>query len=99
MTTNLAFQNIQQEANEALVNINLIEEFMNISEEELKIILSLKEEFSDMKFFNYGALVYIQEEEDINSFPHVSELLENYEKVFSTNCYLGVLVLRQTKCK
>ena len=43
MTTNLAFPNIQQEANEALVNINLIEEFMNISEEELKIILSLKE--------------------------------------------------------
>jgi hypothetical protein len=99
MTSNIAFPNIQQEANEALVNINLIEEFMNISEDELKIILSLKEEFSDMKFFNYGALVYIQEEEDINSFPHVSELLENYEKVFSTNCYLGVLVLRQTKCK
>lgn len=95
--TNLPSQNVQQE--EAVVNINLIEEFMNISEDELKIIMSFKDEFTDMKFFNYGVLIYVQEEDDISSFPHVSELLENYEKVFSTNCYLGVFVLRQTKCK
>ncbi len=95
--TNLPSQNVQQE--EAVVNINLIEEFMNISEDELKIIMSFKDEFTDMKFFNYGVLIYVQEEDDLSSFPHVSELLENYEKVFSTNCYLGVFVLRQTKCK
>ena len=95
--TNLPSQNVQQE--EAVVNINLIEEFMYISEDELKIVMSFKDEFTEMKFFNYGVLIYVQEEDDLSSFPHVSEFLENYEKVFSTNCYLGVLVLRQTKCK
>ena len=80
-------------------NINLIEEFMNISEEELKMISSIKDEFTEYKFFNYGALIYIQRNDDEIIFPHVSELLENYEKVFSTTCYLGFFVLRQTKCK
>lgn len=79
-------------------NVNLIEEFMNITDEENKIINSIKEEFSDFKYYNYGALIYIQTEEDITKYPHTSELLENYEKIFSQNCYLGNLVLRQTKC-
>jgi hypothetical protein len=80
------------------ININLIEEFMNISEDENKIINLLKEEFNDFKFFNYGALVYLQDaDEDLNNFPHISELLENYEKIFSATCYRGYLVLRQTK--
>ncbi len=79
--------------------INLIEEFMNTNEEENKLINSVKDEFIDMKFFNYGAMIYLQIEDDINTFPHISELLENYEKIFSVNCYTGYLVLRLTKCK
>ena len=86
--------------NDGIANVNLIEEFMNISEEESKIISCFRDEFPDLKFFNYGALVYLQEDEDdINTFPHVSDLLENYEKVFSVNCFLGNFVLRVTKCK
>lgn len=90
--------------NENLVSINLIEEFMNISEEEVKLISYLKDEFSDLKFFNYGALVYMQEDFDNSnnnqnlSFPHISELLQNYEKVFSANFFLGNFILRLTKC-
>jgi len=92
---------VAETANENLVSINLIEEFMNNSEDEFKIISTLKEEFSDMNFFNYGALVYLQldnDKNDIQSFPHISELLENYEKVFSANYYLGYFILRLTKC-
>lgn len=86
----------QQEDNQS---VNLIEEFMNLSDEENNIINSLRGEFSDLKFFNYGALVYLQKEDDNDGypFPHISELLENYEKIFSVDCYLGYLVLRQTK--
>ncbi len=87
-----------QDANDGF-SINLIEEFMNTSEEENKIISHVKEEFSDLKFFNYGALIYLQISDDISSFPHVSELLENYEKIFSVNCFTGYFVLRLTKCK
>jgi hypothetical protein len=93
------------EENENLVSINLIEEFMNISDDESKIISALKDEFYDLKFFNYGALVYIQEDYEISNnnpnlnFPHISELLENYEKVFSANYFWGTFVLRLTKCK
>jgi hypothetical protein len=93
---------------------NLIEEFFNISEEDQKLINFLKEEFQSYKFFSYGSIVYIQkededeemkEEESINfnnnensEFPHVTELLENYEKIYSKACYLNHLVLRLTKC-
>ena len=81
-------------------NINLIEEFMNLSEEENKLNNTLQEEFKDFKTFNYGALTYIQtNDEDISNYPHVSELLENYEKVFSANCFKGYFVLKMTKCK
>ncbi len=97
--------NQQVEENENLVSINLIEEFMNITDDESKIISGLKEEFSDLKFFNYGALVYLQEDYDITNnnnpnlnFPHISELLQNYEKVFSANYFWGTFVLRLTKC-
>jgi hypothetical protein len=81
-------------------NINLIEEFMNLSEEENKLINLLLEEFKDHKCFNYGALVYMQNlDDDLSNFPHVSELLENYEKVFSTDCFKGFFVIKLTKCK
>ena len=100
MTTNQLTQE-----NENLVSINLIEEFMNVSEDEIKIISCLKDEFSELKFFNYGALIYMQEEFDVSdnnqniSFPHISELLQNYEKVYSTNYFLGNFIIRLTKCK
>src|SRR5690242_4322865 len=78
-------------------NINLIEEFFNSTEDELKLINLVKEEFKDFKFFNYGSLIYFQNEEDVNTFPHISELLENYEKIYSETCYRNHLILRLTK--
>jgi len=104
MTTNITSNSKETAINPMLIDqnndgsINLIEEFMNTSEEENKLINIFKDEFKDMKFFNYGALIYIQTNDDIETFPHVSELLENYEKIFSVNCFTGYLVLRLTKC-
>jgi hypothetical protein len=80
------------------LNINLIEEFFNSTEEEMKLINYIREEFKDFKFFNYGSLVYFQNDEDVNSFPHISDLLENYEKIYSESCYRNHLILRLTKC-
>ena len=82
-------------------NINLIEEFFYIYDEDNKLINILKEEFSDLKFFNYGSIIYFQKEteEETSYFPHVSELLENYEKIYSQTCYKDHLILRLTKCK
>jgi hypothetical protein len=77
----------------------LIEEFFNLSDEETKIVNYVRDEFDDLKFFNYGCLIYMQNENDLNSFPHISELLENYEKTFAEVCYTGHLVIRMTKCK
>jgi len=80
-------------------NINLIEEFMNLSEDENKLINCFQEEFKDFKILNYGALIYLQTyDEDISNYPHISELLENYEKIFSANCFKGYFVLKMTKC-
>lgn len=79
---------------------NLIEEFFFIYDEDNKLINLLKDEFSDLKFFNYGSIVYLQKENEGESadFPHVSELLENYEKIYSKTCFKGNLILRLTKC-
>ena len=80
--------------------VNLIKEFLNLSEEDVKLVNFLKEEFStNYKFFSYGSIVYIQKEDEnlindlpnqdvdndttISEFPHVTELLENYEKIYS----------------
>ena len=56
-----------------------------------------------MKIFNYGALIYMQEDEKIendkSNFPHISEFFENYEKIYSKQCFTDYLVFRQTKCK
>lgn len=93
--TSITQPNLNQNVN---MPSNLIEEFFNISEEENKIINSIKDEFTDMNYFNYGSIVYLQNDEDINSFPHTSELLENYEKIFSQTCYKDNLILRLTKC-
>jgi hypothetical protein len=80
---------------------NLIDEFFFIYDEDNKLIDLLKDEFSDLKFFNYGSIVYFQMETegDQGGFPHVSELLENYEKIYSKTCYKGNLIMRLTKCK
>jgi hypothetical protein len=80
-------------------NINLIEEFMNLSEEENKLINAFVDEFKDFRILNYGAMIYLQSsDEDISNYPHISELLENYEKVFSSNCFNGNFVHKMTKC-
>lgn len=82
-----------------IVEEERIEDFLNLDEEENKFIGYLKDEFiHDFTFFNYGKIIYIQQENEINSFPHVSEILENYEKIYSMPCYTDYLVLRQTKC-
>lgn len=98
MTSNLISNSAPMNIDEGDEGINLIEEFMNTSEEENKLINSIKDEFTDLKFFNYGALIYLQSGDDLTTFPHVSELLENYEKLFSVSCFTGYFVLRLTKC-
>lgn len=75
-----------------------LEDFLNLDEEEHKLIEFLRDEFSDFTFFNYGKIVFMQQNEDMDSFPHISELLENYEKIYSTPCYTGFLVIKQRKC-
>jgi len=67
---------------------NLIDDFFFIYDEDNKLIDLLKDEFSDLKFFNYGSIVYFKKETegDQGGFPHVSELLENYEKIYSKTC-------------
>jgi hypothetical protein len=87
-----------QGVKDTTVDVTLIEEFFNMSDDEQKIINAIKDEFTDYKFFNYGSLVYMQNESDIDSFPHVSELLENYEKIYATVCYTEHLVHKMTKC-
>lgn len=80
-----------------IIEEELIEDFLNLDEEENKLIGYIRDEFVNYTFFNYGKIIYIQQETDINSFPHISELLENYEKIYSTPCFLGFLVIKQRK--
>ncbi len=94
---NVDYVNINN--NDVIVEEELIEDFLDLDEEEAKLITYLKEDFDTYTFFNYGKIIYIQEADDLNSFPHISELLENYEKIYSTPCFTGFLVLRQRKCK
>jgi len=96
MTNNSIANTYNDQMNDG--GINLIEEFMNTNEEENKLINLVRDEFIEMKFFNYGALIYLQNRDDVLTFPHVSELLENYEKIFSVDCFTQYLVLRMTKC-
>ena len=98
---NINNQNISNINNTNTTNTNLIEEFFFIYDEDNKLINFIKEEFSDLKFFNYGSIIYFQKEneEENSTFPHVSELLENYEKIYSQTCYKEHFILRLTKCK
>lgn len=72
----------KNEIEEALMH-NMIEEFMNISDEDNKIFNLLKEEFKDLKILHYGSIMFIQNEDDIEQFPNISELLAIYEEIFS----------------
>ena len=54
----------KNEIEEALIH-NMIEEFMNISDEDNKIFNLLKEEFKDLKILHYGSIMFIQNEDDI----------------------------------
>ena len=71
----------KNEIEEALIH-NMIEEFMNISDEDNKIFNLLKEEFKDLKILHYGSIMFIQNEDDIEQFPNISELLAIYEEIF-----------------
>lgn len=82
-----------------IVEEEAIEDFLNLDEEESKLVSLLKDEFNDFSFFNYGKIVYLQQDIDLETFPHISELLENYEKIYSTPNFFGFLVLKQKKCK
>lgn len=94
-----AINNLVHNDNDLIHEEEQIEDFLNLDDEEIKLINFLRNEFSDFTFFNYGKIVYIQQEQDMDSFPHISELLENYEKIYSTPCYNGFLVNKQRKCK
>lgn len=109
---NFNYQNIASGIN---MQPNLLDEFFYTYEEDIKLINLVRDEFPELKFFHYGSIIYFQkdtketnnfensregEDDSINlPFPHVSELLENYEKIFSKTCYKGNFILRLTKCK
>jgi len=45
---------------EEVIMHNMIEEFMNISDEDNKIFNTFKTEFSDLAVLQYGSLMYIK---------------------------------------
>jgi len=51
-----------------------------------------------MKTFNYGGIIYLHNSEEVDDFPHIAELFENYEKIMSKSCYSEDLVFKTTKC-
>ena len=69
------------ETNEELEDVivhSMIEQFMNLSEEDNKIFNYIKQEFKDMKILTYGSLLFIQTDQNIENFPHISELLPSW---------------------
>ena len=88
------------ETNEELEDVivhSMIEQFMNLSEEDNRIFHLIKQEFKDMKILIYGSLLFIQTEQNIEKFPHISELLQIYEEVFANKDCKSCLVLRGEK--
>ena len=84
------------EANEELEDVivhSMIEQFMNLREKDNKIFNYLKQEFKDMKILTYGSLLFIQSDENIENFPHISELLQIYEEVFGNKDCKSCFVL------
>lgn len=88
----------QKDEMEEVIIHNMIEEFMNISDEDNKIFNLLKEEFKDLKILHYGALMCIQNDDDIENFPNISELLQIYEEIFSNLNMRSSLCLKLEKC-
>lgn len=88
----------QKDEMEEVIILNMIEEFMNISDEDNKIFNLLKEEFKDLKILHYGALMCIQNDDDIENFPNISELLQIYEEIFSNLNMRSSLCLKLEKC-
>ena len=88
------------ESNEELEDVivhSMIEQFMNLSEEDNRIFNYIKQEFKDMKTLTYGSLLFIQTEQNIENFPHISELLQIYEEVFGNKDCKSCFVLRGEK--
>ena len=88
------------ESNEELEDVivhSMIEQFMNLSEEDNRIFNYIKQEFKDMKTLTYGSLLFIQTDQNIENFPHISELLQIYEEVFGNKDCKGCFVLRGEK--
>ena len=88
------------ETNEELEDVivhSMIEQFMNLSEEDNKIFNYLKQEFKEMKILSYGSLLFIQSDQNIENFPHISELLQIYEEVFGNKDCKSCFVLRGEK--
>ena len=88
------------ETNEELEDVivhSMIEQFMNLSEEDNRIFNYIKQEFKDMKILSYGSLLFIQSDQNIENFPHISELLQIYEEVFANKDCKSCFVLRGEK--
>ena len=88
------------ESNEELEDVivhSMIEQFMNLSEEDNRIFNYIKQEFKDMKTLTYGSLLFIQTDQNIENFPHISELLQIYEEVFGNKDCKSCFVLRAEK--
>ena len=88
------------ESNEELEDVivhSMIEQFMNLSEEDNKIFNYIKQEFKEMKILSYGSLLFIQSDQNIENFPHISELLQIYEEVFANKDCKSCFVLRGEK--
>ena len=88
------------ESNEELEDVivhSMIEQFMNLGEEDNRIFNYIKQEFKDMKTLTYGSLLFIQTEQNIENFPHISELLQIYEEVFGNKDCKSCFVLRGEK--
>ena len=84
----------------SIADANPTDDFLQISEEDSKLVNLLKAEFKGFRnVFFYGCIIYLYENEEVErNFPHVSELLENYEKIYSKMAYTGDYILRNTKC-
>ena len=88
------------ETNEELEDVivhSMIEQFMNLSEEDNRIFNYIKQEFTDLKILTYGSLLFMQSDQNIENFPHISELLQIYEEVFANKDCKSCFVLRGEK--
>ena len=88
------------ETNEELEDVivhSMIEQFMNLSEEDNRIFNYIKQEFKEMKILNYGSLLFLQTDQNIENFPHISELLQINEEVFANKDCKSCFVLRGEK--